>query len=78
MFEIARELDCRGHRCPIPVLRTRKYLAMLQQGDILKVIATDPNSWVDLPQFCVETGHELLEQEASTQRDQFSFLIRKR
>ena len=38
----ARELDCRGLYCPLPVLRTERALATLAPGEVLEVVATDP------------------------------------
>ncbi|HEX9432264.1 MAG TPA: sulfurtransferase TusA family protein, partial [Burkholderiales bacterium] len=37
-----KELDARGLNCPLPILRTKKALAELQSGQVLKVLATDP------------------------------------
>lgn len=71
------ELDCVGHRCPIPTLRTRKFLDKLDNGQILRVLSSDPNSWVDIPSFCLEVGHELLSQTRQGD-DLFAFIIRKR
>ena len=34
----------------------------MQPGQVLKVIATDPMSAIDMPHFCNEQGHTLLEQ----------------
>ena len=55
-------LDLSGLLCPLPVLKARKRLGALQAGDVLKVIATDPMSVIDMPHFCAEQGHTLLEQ----------------
>ena len=55
-------LDLSGLLCPIPVLKARKRLESLQSGHVLKVIATDPMSAIDMPHFCNEQGHALLEQ----------------
>ncbi len=54
------DLDCEGLLCPLPVLRARKRLLLMDQGTILRVRATDPMAAVDLPHFCAETGHEFL------------------
>lgn len=56
------ELDLSGLLCPLPVLKARKRLAAMQRGQVLKVIATDPMAAIDMPHFCNEQGHELLEQ----------------
>ncbi|PZF77405.1 hypothetical protein DK847_08775 [Aestuariivirga litoralis] len=56
-------LDLSGLLCPLPVLKARKRLEGMAPGAILKVIATDPMSAIDMPHFCNEQGHELLDQQ---------------
>ena len=67
-------LDLSGLLCPLPVLKARKRLETMASGTILKVIATDPMSAIDMPHFCNEQGHALLEQ----QRDGAAFIFRIR
>ena len=55
-------LDLSGLLCPLPVLKARKRLEGMAAGAVLKVIATDPMSAIDMPHFCNEQGHTLLEQ----------------
>lgn len=55
-------LDLSGLLCPLPVLKARKRLEGMAAGAVLKVIATDPMSAIDMPHFCNEQGHELLDQ----------------
>lgn len=55
-------LDLSGLLCPLPVLKARKRLLSMQPGEVLKVVATDPMSAIDMPHFCNEQGHTLLEQ----------------
>ena len=57
-------LDLSGLLCPLPVLKTRKRLEAMAPGSVLKVIATDPMSAIDMPHYCNEQGHTLLEQAA--------------
>jgi len=54
-------LDAKGLVCPLPVLRARKAMKSLAQGDILEIHATDPASRLDVPHFCDATGNDLLE-----------------
>ena len=70
------ELDALGLLCPLPVLKARKRLAALEDGQTLSVLADDPAAVVDIPHFCAEAGHELLEQE--TEGTVQRYLIRKR
>ncbi len=58
-------LDLRGLKCPMPVLRTRKALRTMQPGSRLMVEATDPLSAIDIPNFCREDGHVLLDAAES-------------
>ncbi|MHA3980393.1 sulfurtransferase TusA family protein [Halovulum sp. GXIMD14794] len=55
------ELDAAGLLCPLPVLKIRKRLMPLAQGQVLRVITDDPAALVDVPHFCTEQGHELLD-----------------
>lgn len=54
-------LDARGLLCPLPVLKARKRLAALSPGAVLEVLADDPAAVIDMPHFCAEQGHELLD-----------------
>lgn len=57
------ELDARGLRCPLPVLKTRKRLSSMPPGARLSVRADDPAALIDIPHFCAEQGHRLVGQE---------------
>ena len=50
-------IDCRGLKCPLPVLRMEKRLAELPAGARLVVLATDPIAKIDIPLFCTQNGH---------------------
>lgn len=68
-------LDVMGQKCPLPVLRARKRLLNLEPGELLRVFVTDPVARIDMPHFCAEAGHELIET-----RDRgtwIEFLIRR-
>jgi tRNA 2-thiouridine synthesizing protein A len=55
------ECDAAGLNCPLPVLRARKALAPLPPGAVLRLVATDPMAAIDVPHFCAEAGHMLLD-----------------
>lgn len=61
-MEIFETLDATGLLCPLPVLKARKRLQGLASGQVLKVLADDPAAVVDVPHFCAEAGHDLVEQ----------------
>lgn len=59
-MEFDRELDVKGLNCPLPILRTKKTLAEMESGQVLRVLATDPGSLKDFPAFAKQTGNELM------------------
>ena len=75
MTEFNAELDTNGMNCPLPILRAKKALNALDEGQILRISATDPGSVKDMEAFCKQTGNELI--ESSQQSDAFIFMIRK-
>lgn len=56
-------LDATGLLCPLPVLKARKRLKALTPGEHLSVLADDPAAIVDIPHFCTEAGHILVDQQ---------------
>ena len=59
-IEFEELIDLTGLLCPLPVLKARKRLESMQSGHVLKVLASDPMSAIDMPHFCNEQGHTLL------------------
>ena len=45
-------LDCRGQRCPLPVIALARRLPELPVGAVLRVLADDPAAAVDIPAWC--------------------------
>ncbi|MFW9964489.1 MAG: sulfurtransferase TusA family protein [Candidatus Sifarchaeia archaeon] len=60
-YQVAREFDASGHRCPMPILKTKKEIQEVNIGEILKVIATDVGTKKDFPAWASRTGNEILE-----------------
>lgn len=54
---LTTEIDARGLKCPLPVLKAEKALAGLRPGAALTVLATDPMAKVDIPLHCRQNGH---------------------
>jgi tRNA 2-thiouridine synthesizing protein A len=65
MSKETTHLDARGLLCPLPVLKARKRLQAIVVGQTLTVVADDPAAIIDMPHFCVESGHELVSSETS-------------
>lgn len=55
------DLDATGLLCPLPVLKARKRLGALNIGDRLRMRADDPAAVIDVPHYCTEAGHTLIE-----------------
>ena len=53
--------DLKGLNCPLPVLKARKRLARMRAGSRLWLETTDPLAVIDIPAFCTEVGHRLVE-----------------
>lgn len=71
-----KELDARGLNCPLPILRTKKALAELGAGQVLKIVATDPGAVKDFQAFSKQTGNELL--SSAEAGGEFVFFMKKK
>jgi tRNA 2-thiouridine synthesizing protein A len=67
-------LDCRGLKCPLPVLKTEKRLTQIEAGAPFVVLATDPIAKIDIPLFCTQNGHGC---EMSVEGEMMRFAITK-
>jgi tRNA 2-thiouridine synthesizing protein A len=54
-------LDVKGKSCPIPVLLAKKKIKTLESGKILEIIGDFPPAKVNLQNFLLTNGHEILE-----------------
>jgi TusA-related sulfurtransferase len=59
------ELDCRGLRCPAPVIRLARLAATLPPGTVVEVAADDPAALTDVPAWCRMRGQEYVEQRVA-------------
>ncbi|HXC41841.1 MAG TPA: sulfurtransferase TusA family protein [Burkholderiales bacterium] len=71
-----KELDARGLKCPLPILRTKKSLSDMSSGQVLRILATDPGSVKDFQAFAKQTGNTLL--SSAEQEGEFTFFMQKR
>ena len=72
---MSRLLDVMHLKCPLPVLRTRKALRRMGDGERLEVRCTDPMAAIDIPNLVREMGDTLESQRR--EGDVLVFLIRK-
>ena len=55
---VTETIDCRGQRCPLPVIALARRLPDLPVGAVLRVLADDPAAAVDIPAWCRMRGQE--------------------
>ena len=56
-------LDVLGFHCPVPVHETKRHLSVMQNGDVILVMADDPETRADIPALLNRTGDSLLSVE---------------
>lgn len=76
MVNADKELDARGLKCPLPILRTKKSLSDMSSGQVLRILATDPGSVKDFQAFAKQTGNTLL--SSAEAEGEFTFFMQKR
>ena len=70
-----KEVDAAGLACPMPIVKTKKALAGMASGQVLRVIATDPGSVADMAAFAEQTGNPLL--QSATEGERFIYFLRR-
>lgn len=59
-WDIQHHLDTQGLICPEPVMLLHKSIRQAEAGELIEVLATDPATTRDIPNFCRHLGHTLL------------------
>ncbi len=67
-------IDCRGLKCPLPVLKLEKRIEAAAPATVLVVLATDPMAKIDIPLYCRQHGHTC---DVSTEGDVLRFEVTK-
>ena len=74
-YKVKETLDCKVLYCPMPIVKMKKALNGMAEGEIVKILATDPGSKRDFEAFCRKTGNKLL---ASSEEDGvFTYVVEK-
>ena len=71
-----KELDARKLSCPLPIVKTKKALADMTSGQVLKVTATDVGAVKDMQAFADQTGNTLL--STAEQNGEYIFFMQKK
>ena len=74
-MNIDKELDASGLPCPMPIVKTKKALAAMASGQVLRVWSTDGGTLDDMPTFANFTGNTLLASGEESGR--YFFLLKK-
>ncbi len=64
-FDAPVELDACGLQCPGPIVQVKNKLDLMNEGQTLKVTASDAGFYNDLPAWCESTGNTVLKIEKS-------------
>ncbi|HEX4901893.1 MAG TPA: sulfurtransferase TusA family protein [Acidimicrobiales bacterium] len=62
-MEVDAELDCRGLKCPLPIIRLATNLGDVEVGQTLGVVADDPAARPDVAAWCRMKRHELVGED---------------
>ncbi|PLT30926.1 sulfurtransferase TusA family protein [Peribacillus deserti] len=54
-------LDAKGLACPMPIVKTKKAMDQMENGQILEIHATDKGAKNDLSAWAKSGGHELVD-----------------
>ena len=54
------QLDAKGLACPMPIVKTKKAMTNLEEGQVLEVQATDKGSKADLAAWSNTVGHQYI------------------
>ena len=60
-MEIAKELDCKGLPCPMPIVKMKKAIKTMDTDQVLKVTADDPGFLNDVKAWSEMTENPLLD-----------------
>lgn len=71
-----KELDAKGLGCPLPILKTKKSLADMVSGQVLRIVCTDSGSMKDMQAFANQTGNKLL--SSKEENGEYVFLMQKK
>jgi len=71
----AATVDARGLDCPLPVFHARDAIFDLKEGEVLEVLATDPQAPSDLEAWARRDGHRVL--RVAAEKRSFRILVRR-
>ena len=78
-IHIDHHLDTQGLICPEPVMLLHKAIRKADGGEVIEILATDPATTRDIPNFCRHLGHTLLGQDTKDANpERYRYLVQKK
>ncbi len=68
-------LDVLSFHCPVPVHETKRVLSSMKPGEVILVMADDPETKIDIPALLNRSGDTLLDVEEEA--GEYHYRIRK-
>ncbi len=68
-------IDVKRLLCPMPVIRLGEMIDVIDTGDTIEMLATDPGVLHDIPAWCNVHGHKVVEIHEKT--DEIILLVKK-
>jgi tRNA 2-thiouridine synthesizing protein A len=59
------ELDCRGQRCPLPIIELARHIGEVAVGQVVAVVADDPAARPDVQAWCRMRSQEYVGEGAA-------------
>ena len=59
--EADKIIDLRGVSCPWSILKAKSQLIIMEPGEVLEVLFTDPLMFADFPKVLDQSGHHLID-----------------
>ncbi len=63
MSVVALSLDCRGMKCPQPIIELARRIGDVEEGALVELLADDPAAGPDLAAWCRMRGQDLVLSE---------------
>lgn len=64
-MQVDVELDCRGKRCPLPIIELARRIESVEVGGTLGVVADDPAARPDVQAWCRMKQQEYLGEDTT-------------
>jgi tRNA 2-thiouridine synthesizing protein A len=75
LVKTEKVLDVRGWSCPWCILKAKSELNLMEPGQILEILVTDPMTLEDFPNVLDQSGHQLI--QINEQPEFFRLYVRR-